>query len=254
MPVDKGFPDSDNPFNLSKVLEIKGIKESQQKEILEYHYKQANMRIRDAYNNYQDYCYYRVHEFVSRLPVYDSIKVAKKLVKLMRRQGYQCKIIYESNIYFQWKPKERPRDHIPFISKALRRRIELEARQNNDYLFYEVPSILPEFPWYDPIETAEVVAKMLSQKGFMVKIKDNILFICWNKKELEKKSNVKINFETKEEKRQKAIEQIELINENRYGYFINPKRNKKSNIDFDETRVEGDDTNKFDVNRVLHLY
>lgn len=243
-----------NDFSLSNILEIKQSKETKESDIIKYHYNQAKLRICDSYNNYLDSCYYRIPEFISKLPNYDSNKTAKKLVKYMKRKGFKCKVAYESNIFFEWKPKERPQDHIPFILRNLQNRIKYEAKNNNDYLFYEIPSILPEFPWYNTHETARIIGQKISDKGFIVKIHDQVLFICWNKKELEKKSKIKINFQTNEEKEEENQNKLELINENRYKFFMNPKRNKNSNIDFDDTEEIQQETNSFDVSRVLHLY
>lgn len=154
-------------------------------------------------------------------------------------------------MYFEWKPKERPQDHIPFILKALFYRIEKEASNNNDYLFYEVPQILPEFPWYNAKDTAETIANKIAKKGFIVKIMDQYLFICWNKKELEKRSKVKINFETKEDTNRKLFEKMELINENRYDYFINPSKSKNSKINFETATTNTSNRNVFDIETYL---
>lgn len=239
-------------LTLNRILEIKQNNEIRESDIIKYHYNQAVAKIKESYNNYLDYCYYRVPEFVSRLPSYDSIKIATKLVKYMTRKKFTCKLVFESNIYFEWTPRERPKDHIPFILKALSKRIELEAKNNNDYLFYEVPSILPEFPWYNTEDTAIIVAREIARRNFIVKLLGSCIFICWNKEQLEIKSNIKINILTKEEKRKNAIDKIEFINENRYTDFINPKRNKSSKIDFDEKSVSTKPT--FDISNILNLY
>jgi hypothetical protein len=173
----------------------------------------------------------------------------------MKKKGFSCRVEYDSLIFFEWKPKDRPQDHIPFILKNLFIRIEDEAKKNNDYIFYEVPSILPEFPWYDVIKTAEIVSKKIANKGFIVKLYENVIFVCWNKKELEKNSKIKINIETKEKKREKAMQKMDLINQNRYGYFINPKRNKKSNVDFDEPEEEQEkQLSQQDFSRIIDIY
>ena len=54
----------------------------------------------------------------------------------------------------------------------------------------------------------------------------NIIYISWKKDDVEKKSKIKINFETNEEKRLKALEKINYINEQRYVDFLNPKTSK----------------------------
>ena len=226
----------DENFSLRRVLEIRESTKSKDLAILRHVYKEAKLRIREAYNKYLDYCYYTVPPIVPRLPPYDREIVTSKLNDLMNKKGFDSKIIGDK-LFFEWNPKEKPRDHIPHITRIVFYRIEYEAKNGNDYLFYEVPALLPEFPWYNTLTTAEEVAKIIAEKGFLVKLHDSVIFICWNKNEIEKNSNIKITYETTEEKRMKALEKIELINENRYSDFVNPKR-----------------SNKFDVTRVLHLY
>lgn len=242
----------DDRFSLSRILELKCTKEKSDDDIIEYHYEQAKMRIKDAYHNYHGFCYYSVPAFVSKLQSYNSEIIAEKLVRYMKKLNFQCRVLYGSTIIFEWKPKQKPQDHIPFILKSIMTRVEHEAKNNNDYLFYEIPAILPEFPWYDIGDTAMNVSKVIARKGFIVKILDNLLFICWNKEQIEQKSRIKINVETKEDKRKKAMDRISLINENRYVDFINPKRDKKSKVDFRDIVDRGEPD--FDVNRVLHLY
>jgi uncharacterized protein involved in tolerance to divalent cations len=237
-------------FSLAKVLELNGNKENGQREILQYHYTQAKLRIKDAYNEYNDYCYYRIPNFVTLLPPYKCNKVAELLVRYMTRKKFTCRIVHDANIIFEWKPKERPTDHIPVIYKSVILRVEYEAKNNNDYLFYEIPAILPEFPWYNVEDTAIVIGRKILDKGFIVKILENILFICWNKDQIESSSNVKIVYETSEDKKKKRLERIDMINENRYVDFINPKRDKRSAINFDPITKTSD----FDVNKILHLY
>ena len=228
---------SSTDLSLSKVLSIKQTKETNIKDVIKFNYKQAVFKIKESYNNYLDHCYYRVPEFISTLPSYDVSKVIRLLIRFMKKKKFDCKLGFDNNIYFEWEPKKRPKDHIPFILKALTKRIELEANNNHDYLFYEVPTILPEFPWYNTEDTTILVAREIARRGFIVKIIENCIFICWNKKQLEKKSNVKINVVTKEEERQNALEKIDFINENRYDQFINPKRNKSSNINFETMKI-----------------
>lgn len=239
-------------FSLSNILEIKKSKETKDNDVIRYHYNKAITRIKDSYNHYSDYCYYTVPEYTATLPPYDAKKISIKMVKYCRIKGFNCKLVPDGSIYFEWKPKERPRDHIPYLLKNIYLRIKHESENNHDYLLYETPKILPEFPWYDTLDTAEHLAKVIAEKGFIVKIQDSILFICWNVKELEKKSKVKINFETVQEKKRKALDKINLINENRYVDFINPKLSK---IDFKEPeQVRSAPKNEFDISKVLNLY
>lgn len=238
----------EDKFSLSKILELKKNTEYREIDTVRYLYKQAKMRVREAYNNYLDYCYYAIPTIVPRLPPYNHRGMTQSVCEYLNKNDFKAKVIND-RIYIEWKPKERPRDHIPVILEILFNRIEKSAKNGDDYLFYEIPAILPEFPWYNTTETAEEIAQTIAGKGFMVKVLDRILFICWNKDILEKRYKVKINFETKESRKQKALEQIELINENRYKYFINPKRNKGSNIDFTIEKP-----NTFDVSKVMHIY
>lgn len=235
-------------FSLSRVLELKSKTEYNELDTVVYLYKQAKLRVRDAYNNYLDYCYYSIPPLVPKLPPYNHTDMTNRVCEHLVKNKFKSKVI-NGRIYIEWKPKERPKDHIPLILKLVFSRIETSARNGDDYLFYEIPPILPEFPWYNTVETAEEIAKIIADKGFVVKILGSIIFVCWNKKYLETRYKVKINFETNEDKRKKAMEQIELINENRYKYFINPKRNKGSNIDF-EVR----EPNKFDPSKSMHIY
>lgn len=240
-------------FSLSNILSIKQNKETKDSDIIKYHYNQIVPKIRASYNNYLDYCYYRVPEFTARLPPYENVRIAKKIVKYMTRKGFTCKLAFDSNIYFEWNPKKRPTDHIPFIMKAVTKRIEIEANNNHDYLFYDIPVILPEFPWYDTEETTIIIAREIASKGFIVKIMDNVVFICWNKKQIEKRSNITIDIETKEEKRQRAMEKIDYINENRYDEFMNPKVHKKSSS-IDMENIKTPKAPKFDVSGIVNLY
>jgi hypothetical protein len=235
---------NNSELDLSRILRIKKQKEDKYSGIIDYHFNKVVRKIKDSYKNYQDFCYYEVGNFVTKLPMYDSTIVAKKLVDFMKSSGFKCKVIYQNYIYICWKPKVRKKDHLPVIMKNITYKIEEAAKNNQDKIMYEVPIFLSGFPWFDSIEATQLVARKIQNKGFIVKIFDdnNLLYISWNRSDLECKTNKKIKFETTEEKKMKALEKINFINEQRYVDFVNPKKSKKkitkSKITFEEDKPQ----------------
>lgn len=232
-------------FSLSKVLKIKKQNENREQDIIDHHYCRVVYKIKNAYKNYKEGCYYDVDLFVSKLPMYDANVIAEKLVDFMKKKGFQCKIVYQNRLFCWWKKKERKKDHLPLLLEDVQRRIERYAKENSDYCFYEIPIFLSGCPWYDAVEAAVLIARKLSNKGFIVKVIDQSrwLYVSWKKDEIENKSRVKIKFETEEEKRMKALEKIQFINEQRYVDFVNPKtskinkiKSKKSNVSISEPK------------------
>lgn len=230
---------SSEKFTLAKILKLKKQNESREQDIVDYHYKNIVYKIKDSYKNYLEGCYYDVDQFVARLPMYDSTEIADKLVKFMKRKKFNCKVVYQNRIFIWWKKKERKKEHLPVLLKGVYSKIEKFAKENHDYCFHEIPLTLAGFPWYDSIEATLLIAQKISDKGFIVKVIEdsNWMYISWKKDEVEKKSNIKIKFQTNEEKRIKALEKINFINEQRYVDFVNPKTSKvKSKIDLDEPK------------------
>ena len=160
-------------FNLEKILRIKKQNESKENDIVDYHYKKVVYKIKDQYNKYHDHCYYDIDHFIPKLPMYNSSEIAVKLIECMKKKKFDCKVIYQNRIYITWKPKKRIRTHVPDILKLLYEKIEDGAKNNKDFIFYEVPVFLSGHPWYDSIEATSMVAKKISEKGFIVKIFDN---------------------------------------------------------------------------------
>lgn len=219
-------------FSLRKILRIKNQNENRENDIIDYHYGHIIYKIKDAYKNYMDGCYYDVDIFVSKLPMYDANDIAEKLVLFMIEKGFQCKVVYQNRIYVWWKKKERKKEHLPILLKDVQMKIERYAKENHDYCFHEIPIFISGCPWYDASDATILIARKLSEKGFIVKVieSSNWMYISWKKDEIEHRSNVKIKFETEEEKRMKALEKINFINEQRYVDFVNPKTSKiKSN-------------------------
>jgi hypothetical protein len=218
-------------FTLSRILSATENSKNKTKDIVEYHYKKLVYRINDQYKQYNDHCYYEVDHFVSKLPMYDSTKVAKDLVDYMNENGISCRVIYENRIFVWWKAKKRETKHLPEILKSCYAKIRQSADNGNDFLFFEVPMFLNGHPWYNSDEAAKRISNKLDRKGFIVKTTSNIIFISWNKDSLERKTRVKINFETNEEKLKKALEKINYINESRYHDFMNPKKQREHSDD-----------------------
>jgi len=217
-----------NRFSLEKVLKIKNLNENKEIDVVRYHYDRVVYKIKEAYNQYKEGCYYDVDLFISKLPLYDSFIIAEKLVDYLKKKGFECKVVYQNRIFIWWKVKERKKEHIKVIQKELEKRIESFAKDNKDFCFYKIPLFISGYPWYDSEETAKVIAKKFSKKGFVIQIEKDILYVSWKREDIEKKSNIKLNFETKEEKHKKAMEKINFINENRFIDFVNPKTSKRN--------------------------
>jgi hypothetical protein len=231
----------ENPsFSLDKVLRLKKSKDVKKYDIVDYHYPRVITKILESYNDYQDFCYYIVDPIILSLPTYDASVVSLHLVEKLQNEGYQCKILYQNKIYIQWAPKERPKDHIPTILKNIENKILHYANNNADNCLLEVPIVLAEFPWYNANETAIIIAEQLYEYGFVVRIKDNWIYISWNLEELGKFKKTKVEFETNDEKRRKAMDKINFINESRYIDFANPKTSK-------QTETESHHDNEFSV-------
>lgn len=219
-----------NRFSLEKVLKLKNLNEKKEIDVVKYHYDKILYKIKEAYNQYKEGCYYDVDLFVSKLPLYDSSVVAQKLVEYMEKKGLQCKVVYQNRIFVWWKSKERTKEHLQIIRKEIENRIEHFAKENKDCCFYNIPIFLSGFPWYNAEEAASAMSKKFAKKGFSVKRDKQLLYISWKKEDLG--SRVNINFDTDEEKRKKALEKINFINENRYVDFINPKKSKSNKDNF----------------------
>ena len=237
-------------FNLSKILTITKQNEKKGVDIVNYHYRRVVNRIKRLYEEYSDHCYYDVDTIIPSLPLYDANDITEKLVEFMKSKGFQCRVIYQNKIFIYWKPKERKKEYIPIIYKMATKKIENCARDNKDSCIFEVPVMLMGYhPWYNASDVAIVIGRKLSKKGFIVKINpnSNIVNIEWNVKKIERKTKMKIDFKTMEEKRKEAMEKINYINEQRYVDFVNPKKAPTTN---DNIFLRGLSNLKNDVQRL----
>lgn len=221
-------------FSLQKVLRLKKENENKEFDIIEYHYNRVVYRIKEHYNNYKDSCYYDVDLFIAKLPMYDANDVATKLVKYMLKKGFKCKVIYQNKIYVWWYPKERDKGYLKIIIKEIEKKIELYAKNGNDFCLYNVPLFVSGYPWYDANEVTTLMCKKFQKKGFIVEKDKTVILISWKKEKIEKNHQMKINFQTEEEKRMKVLKNINLINEQRYVDFLNPKKSKTNRLRDDD--------------------
>ncbi len=238
-------------FNVSKVLKLRKQNDQKESSIVDWHYKRLIWKVKDASDKYEDHVYYNVDHFVSKLPMYDSTEIARKLVDKMKKQNFTCRVVYQNQIYIWWKAKRRPQDHIPVLINEVFNKVERHAKENHDQCFIEVPLFLSGFPWYDAVEVTKIIANTLSERGFIVKIfeNSNIIYVSWKQCEIEHRDKVKIKFETNEEKRRKALEKINYINEQRYKDFVNPRRTKTSSSEL-SSYSEGLNNLKKDILRI----
>lgn len=220
MVEEKPFRDID----LNKILQMARKNDRKEKEIIEFHYKIALNRIKRAYENYEDFCYYDVSTFEPSLPFYDANDITQKLIKYMKKKGFQGRIIYNNRLMFFWKPKTRKKEHVDYLYKVLIRKIENCAKEKKDSCIFSVPPILAAYSWYDANDVAVEIARKIDKKGFIVDVNDNVINVNWNVKNIERKTKKKIKFKTLEEKRKEALEKINYINEKRYVDFVNPKK------------------------------
>jgi hypothetical protein len=219
----------DESFSLEKVLRLKKSKETKKCDIIDYHYPRVIHKIQESYKEYQDFCYYIVDPIIISLPHYDADIVALELAERLQEEGYNCKLLYQNKIYINWKPKERPNDHIPLLLKNIQAKIELYANNGSEDCLLEIPVVMVEFPWYNANDATITIGQKLYELGFIVKLKANWLYISWSIEALGKFKKTKFEFETTDEARRKAMEKINFINESRYIDFINPKKSKVPN-------------------------
>ena len=218
-------------FTLANVLKLKKRNEKKDDHIIDFHYKRVVQKIKRIYNEYHDNCYYEVNTFIPCLPLYNANDITTKLFQKMLKNKFQCRIVYQNQIYIYWKPKKRKKKYIPDILKLAKRSIERAAEDDKDECNFEVPIVMISYPWYDANEVAIIIERKLKSKGFIVNTYPNshILHISWNIKDIERKTKTKINFKTMEETREDALNKINYINEQRYVDFINPK---KATVDY----------------------
>lgn len=166
-------------FDIDDARRIKGARERDLLAVLDYHHREFTNSIKQSYAKFEDSCTYCVIPFVSRLPAYDAAQITRMLEARISSDGIRVSHIGDNRLVAEFRPKPRPDDHIPFLLNMLSRQIRDVAGNNRDYAFFEVPSILPEFPWYDACHTAETMGKIIESNGFEVRIMKNMLYVSW---------------------------------------------------------------------------
>lgn len=166
-------------FDIDDARRIKRERERDLVVVLDYHHREFTNSIKQSYANFEDSCTYCVIPFVSRLPAYNPEQITRMLEARISSDGIRVSFIGDNRLVAKFRPKPRPDDHIPFLLNMLSRQIRDVAGNNRDYAFFEVPSILPEFPWYDSCHAAETMGKIIESNGFEVRIMKNMLYVNW---------------------------------------------------------------------------
>lgn len=216
----------DDNFSLDKIIKLKEHSDSKIFLAVDYHYCKAIKMIKEYYNKYAEFCYYIVNSFIPRLPYYNSVDVAKLLVKRINEtearivKNLECRIFSENKIYISWKPKVKKKKHINIIFNMLIKKIEEEAKNGKDNIFFRTPQMLMEYPFYNVNETSIIIANKMSEKGFTVKILNDLIYVSWKDKKADHKDQITFNHDKKIKKKSNDIEQI---NYKRLYQFANPK-------------------------------
>ena len=228
-------------FTLENIINIRKKKSDKTSDVIKYHKTRILDKILTSYKDHLGYCHYTIDDFVAKFPPYNPTDIAKSVCDQLYTEfeetlgfeeitGFNCKVLYKNSLYFEWKPKAKSSEHVDEIIKMVKNRIETAASNGKDTLFYEVPVSLMRFAWYDPSDVAILVSRQLASLGFVVKVLKSLIYISWNITDVKKKSNINVDYKTKEERKTEALDKMQYINERRYVEFVNPKKyNNKYN-------------------------